>query len=578
MYNGNVTVIINASGGIGYLHYTLDTTEQDEPIFYNVSPGTYTVTVTDSREPYPCSVSQTIVVADPLSIFDINIFNINCQTLTASVSIEQLNGIPPYTFQLDGSPNPPQSSPAFVNVPVGTHQATVFDSSEPYPCSATQSFDINIKPCPCPDISCIPQNKLLHVGSYSHGAPIQSVAWSCASDACPTTFAAIGGYKALTSTCQYVSIRVYTLDIRKDKLIPVTIDNALPTDYVYSVKWCCINGTPYLAVAGCPDSSGNSLWIYQYDPTYNRMTLVKAYQHNGIVYSVAWLCNNCTIDDNVRYLAIGGDPVNGIDIEILSFNATLGTINPVNSALFGSTIYSLDWCSDNNPCVQNDCNYLVAGGTTASDCKGKANIKIYAVSCNGDMVEGSRAYFEGNTVRSVKWCCDSDKICPQLMSLAVGGDPIIGGSHDGSNIVLYAYHPRTRNLKPFAWHDQPAKVFAVDWLPGCACTELAVGSGCLNPCTPNIFVYNFDKNTLPDLGTITSKYFYDNITSIAWCKICDLSYVLVGSEANNWSPDNNFDPLCAAKIQANELALYKGIFCKTASRPCTPAPICERKL
>ena len=120
------------------------------------------------------------------------------------------------------------------------------------------------------------------------------------------------------------------------------------------------------------------------------------------------------------------------------------------------------------------------------------------------------------------------------------------------------------SLKPFAAALQPDKVFGLDWLQGCNCNDLIAGSGCLTgQCIPNIFVYNLTKDAAChfDLDVVTRKHFDDNITSVATCKIGDITYVIAGSERNDWGPVS-LDPLCPLPSFGNELALYKGIFCQ----------------
>ena len=93
------------------------------------------------------------------------------------------------------------------------------------------------------------------------------------------------------------------------------------------------------------------------------------------------------------------------------------------------------------------------------------------------------AYYEGGTVRTLKWCCQDDP-CAKVWYLAVGGDPIYEGPNAGKNIMLYYYLPSRGILKPFVGASQPDKVFTLDWLGGCACKDFVAGSGCL---TVNVF-------------------------------------------------------------------------------------------
>ncbi len=510
-------------------------------------------------------IEYSFLIAEKQTILDIDQTNQDCKTQTETITVHTC-GDPAYLeFQLDNR-SQQFGNNVFTNVGNGNHTITVTDP-EPYSPPSIFSFTVNI-PCPSP-AACLPANKLFLAGTYSHGAPIQSVAWSDPTGTIPA-LAAIGGYKSIACNSAATSISVYALDTTTTKLTQIFAD--LPTDYVYSVDWCTINGVPYLAVAGCP-SGGTSVWIYRYDPNYGMVQVATSAAHNGIVYAVKWLCDKCNNYD-LRNLAIGGDSVDGIDIRILQFNAATPSLYQIGSASSESTIYSLDWCKSNNPCVANNCLYLVAGGTIASECNYPVNLYIYAVTCDGIMTLVQSGYYEGATIRSTKWCCLQDAACKNLMYLVVAGDPITAGPYTGKNLLVYYYSPTANLLKPFASHTQQEKVFGVDWLQGCQCKDFVAGSGCLTgACTPNIFVYNIDKAFLPDLGIVTQKHFDDNITSVATIKIGDITYILAGSESNNWTNTTKIDPLCPLPTFGNELALYKGIFCQTtAAVPCKPTP------
>ena len=167
-------------------------------------------------------------------------------------------------------------------------------------------------------------NRLFLAGTYNHGAPIQSVAWSCPTDTCSTPFAAIGGYKGCDSTCTCASIRAYTLDTSTSQLIPINIDNPLPTDYVYSVNWCCVPNLQYsssfLTVAGCPDSTGHSLWAYNYVPETNSLeTLGNPFVHNATLYAAKCVQLECN-GRQQTYVVVAGQEADGANIKVLDHN------------------------------------------------------------------------------------------------------------------------------------------------------------------------------------------------------------------------------------------------------------------
>lgn len=432
-----------------------------------------------------------------------------------------------------------------------------------------------LQPQPLPPIctpNCLLPNTLYLVKKYSHGAPIQSVAWSCPTTDCPYQFAAIGGYKGCLANCTCASIRAYVLDSITENLTEIPIDNPLPTDFVYTVNWCCIPGSGYspvfLMVGGCPDQHGDSFWAYNYIPdTHSLQPYGKPYAHNGTIYATKCVPVTCGGNQD-NFVVIAGQEAHGANIRLLTYDDRAQEFVSLSDALFGETIYSVDVCTDSNGCT-----LIAVGGKPVVDCKGTSNIRIYKVGCEGILIPVASAYYEGGTVRTLKWCCQADRINPKLWYLVVGGDP----DSTGSTIQIYYYMPSREILRPFAHQAQPDKVFGVDWLQGCKCSYLVAGSGCLaGECVPNVFVYNLEKELLPELGVISKKHFDDNITSVASCKIGDVTYVLAGSESNRWQQPT-FDPLCVIPVYGNELALFKGTFCKQASlQNCKPVSVCER--
>lgn len=403
---------------------------------------------------------------------------------------------------------------------------------------------------------------LLLVKKYFHGAPIQSVDFMC-DVRCGKILAALGGYTCCCQGQYQASIRAFELVVSRDELQEIPIDIPVPSELVYSVNWCCIEGVPYLAVGGCPDSQGFSLWIYKYDSGVLRQ--VTSFKHKGTLYAVAWLCYECTDLQDSRYLAIGGDPDHDGDIKILSFAASLQQLECVHAESHGATVYALDWCIHDNRCP-----FLVIGGKKVHNCIEKTNFRIYKVSCEGNMILARRGYFEGGTVRTVSWCCSDDKFCPEYDYLLVGGDRKEG--HCGSNIRLYCYDCIHDEVVLLADAHQKGKIFTAKWVPDCKCRHIIAGSGCSQPCKPNVVMYTVNSKCRMALKKLTGIRHDDNITSLAWCKICDSYYLLVGSERNRWNEDTGMP--CCEKSCGDELALYKGVFCKPLA--CQAKPICKR--
>ena len=521
-------------------------TKNDLPV------GSYTIAVQDYAG---CSsVSETVEITQPTEIkIYASATQVSCMGAhDGTITVKAVGGTPPYLYSIDGIIYSPENT--FNHLAAGRYTVYVKDSHN---CIATSSV-------------LVPLYKLAFMSSLSHGAPVQSVAWLC-DDNCPI-LAAIGGYKALNAHCSYTSIRAYTFDQSKESLNEITIDMPLPSDYIYSVDWCCINGIPFLAVAGCPDIYGNSVWIYRFDASYNQMIFVQSFKHNGIIFSVKWLCDECILAYDSRYLAIGGEPVDGIDTRLLSFSPD-GTLTSVADASHGATVYTVDWCT-----LNQQCPLLITGGQTTINYNMPLNIRMYAVSCSGIMTLITSSYFEGKTVRSIAAQCARGAMCKAVAYVLVTGDPIPDGPHKTSNAILYYFNHRTAHLFPLAYIQQQEKVFASMWITGFDCPILALGSSCeMNGlCNPNIGLYSIECDKVPQLIQTGKKKHDDNITSLASCKIGKFSYILAGSERANWQPNQQLDPLCSLHLFDKEVALFKGNFCTPCQQSCTPTPICDR--
>lgn len=432
-------------------------------------------------------------------------------------------------------------------------------------------------PCDKPSCSkaCLLPNKLSLIKKYSHGAPVQSVAW-LVNDSSPWVLAAIGGY---TSSIDGDSVRMYVMNVDCTLEQPDAVDSIHPTDCVYGVDWCSIkdqadNNLMYLAIVGAPDAQGNALWIYQYNPNGYGLEFVAAYPYQGTLYAVAWLCKSCA-NGMERYLVVGGDPVNGISGKLLQFNPEAATnkITLIEDIYHDATIYSASWC-------QKDSGrpLLALGGKTEQ--KHNTNLRIFSFDCNNWLIPMCGYYYEGETIRSLQWCCENDNCRSACAYLLVGGDPI-KNEYDpyklGVNEELLVLNPRTELLCLLGYQRHQEKIFSVGWIPGCSCTQMSAAGGCAisQICSPNIFIDAIEKKALPLLVTKSNLRFDETITSTAWALFDGCAFLLVGSEDSKWFKGQ--DPLCANGQTKEEIALYKGVFCQ-GKESFVPESICQREL
>ncbi len=118
-----------ASGGTGLLEYSIDGINwQATGLFTNLIAGNYTVRVRDNNG---CTEDTTVSVTEPLpvSVQAETTTAANCYgTSTGSVTVEAVDGTPPYTYSLLPALLPPQSTGTFSGLPAGDYSVTITDS------------------------------------------------------------------------------------------------------------------------------------------------------------------------------------------------------------------------------------------------------------------------------------------------------------------------------------------------------------------------------------------------------------------------------------------------------------------
>jgi len=118
-------VSVTANGGTGALEYSINGMNfQGSNLFANLPNGTYTVTVRDANG---CTSSTEVTVfVTPLS-GSMQATEILCFGGAAAISVDAVNGISPYQYQLNNGAF--QSSNSFNGVPAGTYSVTIRDAA-----------------------------------------------------------------------------------------------------------------------------------------------------------------------------------------------------------------------------------------------------------------------------------------------------------------------------------------------------------------------------------------------------------------------------------------------------------------
>jgi hypothetical protein len=132
--NGSVTV--NATGGTPPYTYQWNNGAQVNYINHQTA-GNYSVTVTDA---HGCSTAFNTILTQPTKMtLEINAPAQLCSNATGTVIATAGGGIPPYSYNWNGS-NPPYPNSNQINVTTGNYQVTVTDING---CTVNQSFTIN---------------------------------------------------------------------------------------------------------------------------------------------------------------------------------------------------------------------------------------------------------------------------------------------------------------------------------------------------------------------------------------------------------------------------------------------------
>lgn len=394
------------------------------------------------------------------------------------------------------------------------------------------------------------------IDKYLHGSSVQAVSW-CINNATHTYLAAIGGYKSYVSAgFEGTSVRILQLLTSPDRLIE--IDSFLPSDCIYSLDWCSIQDTPYLAIGGIANKKTNyDTFICKY--VHGAIIPVAWFSHNNTVYSVAWLP---TTDNQVstRYLAIGGDPYQEIATRILKFDPLQTTEKRLTvhaNAHHANTVYSVSWYMQ-----QGQKPILAAGGaTTAMASSEKSNIILYSFDAEtGNLNVLSKSLYEGPIVRCLCWYNEPDAHDDQAY-LLVGGDATSNYTKDKKHTRIFKLDlKKSPQLTPFIQEYQTGKIFAVSWIAACegkyfSQAELIKNYG---GHAFKVQTYEFSKDQNPLISSKTSFNFENLVNCLSWTCIGSCTYLLVGIDSENWLSE-----LTNSNSLSQEIYLFKGRFTET---------------
>lgn len=456
-------------------------------------------------------------------------------------------------------------------------------------------------PCsPCSQALLKP-NTLVPFNPHHHGAPTQAVATLCpelVDDYCGghnLQLISIGGF--LPECVEYPqSIRLYQLTSRNSlREIPLSdIDEAIPSEFIYSTAMCCFNNKPYIIYSGAPNRMHEALWIYRYDIINDTFAKVCSWafadnQSDRCLLSAAVNCKPCIDPDTQEpflQIAAVGTPDSSGHNSILLFKFQEDeqgcSLKLMNEISVKTTLYKAVWCTF------KDCPLLTVGGkATLTDHCSYANLFMYHVNCSFGVLPAVTPVLVGNRyvdIHGIATCCDK-KPFPLFAVVGTFQD----NGEQKSIVQIYFYSPRG-SLIPLAGLPDEGTIdgfyFTIAFDPGCRCQSVTFAGGTCEPrcpCSKNILTYRYSCNksgkhpvTMEPVETAFGS-FDDTVTDLAFCKNLaggGCYDMIVTSENSSWIKER--DPLCKPKHQHGEIGLFKVKFCPE-HKSCNPKPICIRK-
>ncbi|MBW1886737.1 MAG: WD40 repeat domain-containing protein, partial [Deltaproteobacteria bacterium] len=315
------------------------------------------------------------------------------------------------------------------------------------------------------------------------------------------------GHRYLAVGTNNQRIEVYKYDISAEMLVMLDMQVML-TD-VNCVDWLLVGGEIYLA-AGCDDDlGGEDIFVYQFDPIGNILTLVDNEYNDNDVYSVDWLIFN-----GASYLAVGSDY--GFDeLKVYIFNNVTKSLILVDINNMIGDIYSVNWH------IIDGEAYLAAGGSSTT-----REITVFKFESEQLITMDNYDFF--GSVYSVNW-----QIIDGQAYLAAGV-----ATNPMDEILVFKFDSITGSLLLMASWNDGDDIRTVAWLEREGRYFLATGG---DYGTRELQIFEYD-NTTAVLSLINMRDRGDRARTCSWSH--DGEYLAVGGDAPS----------------GPELELYKFVF------------------
>ncbi len=135
--NADGAITVSASGGDGNYTFSLNNGDNNtNGQFTNVSAGVYTVTVRDNS---PCSANVTATVnnIDGVQFGEVLLTDAGCGSTNGSINVSAVDGVPPYSYSLDGGAF--QDASLFDQLSAGEYTVLIADAQD---CETSQSVKV----------------------------------------------------------------------------------------------------------------------------------------------------------------------------------------------------------------------------------------------------------------------------------------------------------------------------------------------------------------------------------------------------------------------------------------------------
>lgn len=358
---GNGSISLSVAGGTPayYYQWAGGVTTQNRT---NLSPGTYTVSISDD---YGCSISATATIQQPASPLNVTgvVNNVNCfGGNTGSITQTVTGGTTPYTFNWGGVTTPNRT-----NIAAGDYAVTVTDANG---CSTTASYIVT-QPTALQasvnssvNVSCYGfNNGSINIGASGGVSPYQ-FNWNDGTTTQNRTNLAPGNYSVTITDVHSCTASLPALTITQPSA-PLAVAASKSDVTCFGMG----NGSITLNTSG-----GTPAYSYQWTggvTTQNRTNLSPG------TYSVTVTdVNSCTVSTSISIQQpVAALNVTGVTNHVSCFGGNTGSITQTVTG--GTTPYAFNWGNVN---TQNRTN-IPAGNyavtiTDAQSCSATANYSI----------------------------------------------------------------------------------------------------------------------------------------------------------------------------------------------------------